>query len=1245
MLSGKSLKKCDAAAGASVLKGRRKIDMKKKFVKKALPAWLLSAVLMSAGVLSADAAQYTAFEQESDAAGRYLGEEYGEEDDYYEEDGGGEDDYNEDNYNEDNYNEDDYSEDDGGDVTDAGNGEDSGEDEDDGGAYDGTWFGSSSYDYRDIIDLLGDAVDYGIIADTLVSYSALGSNAAVNTYVTSGTDGRLCAGTSDGFGNLIGSYENEDGAEPGSDYWGAGGAVFGSDAYDRVDSLRSEAAGASYALADAADSDSVKVFNAMGNSGELSSDLGAAGYDVSAAVYDYECLVINIDTEGADSYTVTGLGIDSDRASHVVINLLDRSDGENSLYGGTVYISGTVCGTMLASSAYVVLDGTMVGAAAASSFECAGGSFTKRTLETREAPLAVNLEDTEEEDGLPEQSDGVENDELQEISDDESSVSRQNESAESTAAAASSEEDIEWSIPEAVDVTVIPESETEAAAEPESETDGEAEPESTADTGSETDGAAEPESTADTESRTDGEAEGGDSTDSEVGTESEETDTAGGTESVSQEVIPAQAEILVRQEMEGRQAGTEDTFGFRLTAVYGENEAGEELACPMPESDYTATAGSENGTFGTLIFEEPGTYYYTAAEEEGELSGVSYDTSSHSIEIIVSESDEDNRLNAQVLYEEEADAAIAVNYYEEPEPVSEEVRIKIIVKAILENREWQEGDSFTFDLAALDAYDEEGNELEVPMPGSSVLTETASEKRTFGSIGYTVPGVYRYIVTERQGELDRVVYDTAEHIITVSVEKDENGELTAQVKADTGKRTLEVVNVYQRQISGTASFKIKKNLEGRSWNEDDAFTFLIDADDDTPLPKTTGGKTIHQYTLHDGKARSIGTITFSEPGEYVYTVTEKIPEGAHDNGDGTWTSGGITYDGTEHVIVITMADEGGDSLTAHYTYDGEELSALTVTNTYDAAGSKKLYVQKELVGRKWQEGDAFTFDIAAKSAVNSSGENVNAPMPENLSITVTDAEPAAFGTIKFREAGVYTYVITERQGSLANMTYDTTAHKVTVVVSDPDGSGKLTASVEYDGGGTAQHIRNVYTSPQATGTGEIFIQKNLVGRDWEDGDEFTFRIAAGSSEDTDGNAVNTPMPEIDTISVYGSAPVSFGRITYRKAGVYRYKIGEAVPSDAVNNGDGTYTKNGMTYDASAHYVVVYVSNNGGEHLSVEVTYDNGENAQVITNTYDRYNRSGSVKTGDTNPIQLYVLLMAGAAAAVLIVLLLMKRRR
>ena len=204
-------------------------------------------------------------------------------------------------------------------------------------------------------------------------------------------------------------------------------------------------------------------------------------------------------------------------------------------------------------------------------------------------------------------------------------------------------------------------------------------------------------------------------------------------------------------------------------------------------------------------------------------------------------------------------------------------------------------------------------------------------------------------------------------------------------------------------------------------------------------------------------------ITFVEPGEYTYTITE-----VNDGVDG------VTYDTTPHKVVVNVTeeaipDESGDEFPPGYTlssytlkaevsYDGAE--SLIVTNTF-APAEEEIKVTKLLKGRAWLDADRFTVTLTAVTE--------GAPMPEKTELILTKAaQTGSFGTIRFDTAGTFEYIVKETPGTEENMKYDSAEHKVTVTVTKADGpDNALTAAVTYEKGNTVE-IKNI-TGPPVTG--------------------------------------------------------------------------------------------------------------------------------------------------------------------------------
>ena len=109
----------------------------------------------------------------------------------------------------------------------------------------------------------------------------------------------------------------------------------------------------------------------------------------------------------------------------------------------------------------------------------------------------------------------------------------------------------------------------------------------------------------------------------------------------------------------------------------------------------------------------------------------------------------------------------------------------------------------------------------------------------------------------------------------------------------------------------------------------------------------------------------------------------------------------------------------------------------------------------------------------------------------------------------------------ETKGTIGGITYDENEYTITIKVVD-DGEGNLVADEGYHLVET-QEITNEYS---ASGKGEIKVKKNLDGRDWTDGDTFTFTLSAVNG---------APMPAADSLTIAyedASKIKSFGEIEF-----------------------------------------------------------------------------------------------------------------
>lgn len=150
----------------------------------------------------------------------------------------------------------------------------------------------------------------------------------------------------------------------------------------------------------------------------------------------------------------------------------------------------------------------------------------------------------------------------------------------------------------------------------------------------------------------------------------------------------------------------------------------------------------------------------------------------------------------------------------------------IKVKKTLAGRNWQDDDSFTFNITAKDPED-------APQPTQTEVTvsnRTTDHTAGFGVITYSAAGTYKYTVTESQNsKIAGLLYSGAEYEVTVKVAADANGALSEptvsvkQLKDDNGKNldsakdvTSNVAEFTNRYVT-VSSLPLTGGKSARDW--------------------------------------------------------------------------------------------------------------------------------------------------------------------------------------------------------------------------------------------------------------------------------------------------------------------------------------------------------------------------------------------------------------------------------------------
>ena len=142
--------------------------------------------------------------------------------------------------------------------------------------------------------------------------------------------------------------------------------------------------------------------------------------------------------------------------------------------------------------------------------------------------------------------------------------------------------------------------------------------------------------------------------------------------------------------------------------------------------------------------------------------------------------------------------------------------------------------------------------------------------------------------------------------------------------------TYTVTNRYVVPIIGT-NLPVQKRITGDNPNTNTKFTFVMKANDSScPMPESSNGP-VREIAINGAGTGEFGEITFTKPGTYSYTVTEK-----NDGADG------YTYDDTVYIVTFNVEEKGGSLAVTREIRNGkgQQLSVIEFTNSYKKPDEK-----------------------------------------------------------------------------------------------------------------------------------------------------------------------------------------------------------------------------------------------------------------------------------------------------------------
>lgn len=644
----------------------------------------------------------------------------------------------------------------------------------------------------------------------------------------------------------------------------------------------------------------------------------------------------------------------------------------------------------------------------------------------------------------------------------------------------------------------------------------------------------------------------------------------------SNSYAPAAATAVIEgsKTLTGRDMAANETFGFELSAADDATQSAVASgAVTLPGA--ATVSGAKDGVatgfaFDGMSFTKPGEYTFNVNETtwKGEAvpatdeKGMQFDRSTKTVKVKVTD-DHTGSLKAEVVNPQ--DEVAFTNKYSTSSTYN-----GIQVEKTLTGRDMKAGE-FNFVIegkdpasAALLADSDKRftNPNDRAEGIADVMTKLSGHTFTQADNGkhfeFTVKEEIPNGAVQDQAtglwyvEATGLCYDGANHVVTIDVADDGNGQLTTTTKVD-GQETnvVSFANKYRAQNVSfdTANAQLNKILQGRDWLNSDSFDFTITALDGAPMPKRDGNEvssaTVKSPNSKDGDSVSFdfGQIEFTSdmvkdaPGHkrtFTYEVTENagnLP--------------GIQYSDNKAVIEVTVSDNGQGKLVASATtQNGTFVNRYSAELNYTAAGG--LNLAKTLTGRDMTDGQ-FTIKITPNDEASAGllglpegGREVSMPAASD-GVQVTKSALTGDVVLTQQDAGkTYSYKVVEQGTAPGGYTYDTAERTVTITVEGDTANGTLKATTVVSGGpdGTKTYAYSsdaVGTQEKAVvpfnnsyaASGEVGVTatKSLTGRSLTDG-EFDFALKYFSGIEDVAAATNDASGNVD-----------FGSIKYTTEGL------------------------------------------------------------------------------------------------------------
>lgn len=496
---------------------------------------------------------------------------------------------------------------------------------------------------------------------------------------------------------------------------------------------------------------------------------------------------------------------------------------------------------------------------------------------------------------------------------------------------------------------------------------------------------------------------------------------------------------------------------------------------------------------------------------------------------------------------------------------------------------------------------------------------------------------------------DGVTYDQSKYLVTIAVNDDGDGTMSTPTTvqklnkdgnavgdpvkyastADISTHaTMTFTNEYKPASVDVTDVSFNKIVEGRDWLDGETFEFTMSAETQgSPQPTnpvvTLTNPADNGYTENQTvPVQGFGTLTFDQPGVYVYRVAET---------HASETINGLTYDSTPAKATITVTDNGAGQLVASVSYADRNFNNVYSSDaSFDEAFN--FAVTKQLNGHA-MTSEQFEFNMEAVNgpvATDATAAETAAKLglPDGLTTRTFDGptDATADGVVatvlsglgenmKFTQADsgkTFSVAFSETDEGADGYTYDKATYRLDITPSDNEATGAMTLKVkvtksvpnqtnevtEYTWTEGAEKVPvtlpfvNKYeASGSLNGATNLAGTKTVTSTNDEYGDDlsgFVFQIA--QSKD---NPAQVTLPTNATSGADGN--FAFGDIKFTKPGIYTFTVSEVAGDNPA-----------MFYDSSIKNITVNVKEDnatvGNGKLVAEVL-SAGSDELTFTNTY------------------------------------------